>query len=178
MIATATVRFYAELTDHLVGGRAEVECRFTAPATVEDLIASWGVPFDEVDLVLKGGVSVGPDTEVSDGDRLAVFPVFESFDVAALTRVRPTPLRRTRLVVDSRLGELSGVLAQKGVDVDSRPPRQAVRVSIRDRRILITGDRGLLGNPRLTHALMVTGNDPGAQAQEVLTRLQLTDPAP
>jgi hypothetical protein len=51
------------------------------PTSVRDFLESFGVPLTEVDLILVNGVSAGLDRLVRPGDRLSVYPVFESFDL-------------------------------------------------------------------------------------------------
>ena len=68
-----------------------VERPFNVRPSIKDLIEGTGVPHTEVDLLLVNGESVDFSYPVRDGDRISVYPVFESFDIAAVTRVRPQP---------------------------------------------------------------------------------------
>ena len=81
-------------------------------AVIEDL----GVPHTEVDLVLADGQSVGFDHRLRDGESISVYPVFESWDIAAVSKVRPEPLREVRFVVDVHLVTLAGYLRMLGFD--------------------------------------------------------------
>jgi Mut7-C ubiquitin len=67
---------------------------FLDVATVKDRSESFGVPHTEVDLILVNGQSVDFACRLQDGDRISVYPVFEAFDIAELTR-----LRRNRFVM-------------------------------------------------------------------------------
>jgi hypothetical protein len=80
-----------------------------------------GVPHTEVDLILANGRSVKFTYRVEDGDRISVYPVFEAFDIAGLSRVRPAPLRDTRFVLDVHLGRLGGYLRLLGFDTLANP---------------------------------------------------------
>jgi hypothetical protein len=89
--AHASFRFYAELNDHLPPGQRyrTVERDFLVPASVKDMIESFVVPRTEVDLILVNGESSAFSRPVQDGDRVAVYPVFESLDrVASLAKDR------------------------------------------------------------------------------------------
>ena len=89
------VRFYQELGDFLaphLRGR-EFELTASRGTTTKALVEHCGVPHGEVDLLLVEGESVDFSYQVQHGQRVSVFPVFESFDISALTRVRPAPLR-------------------------------------------------------------------------------------
>jgi hypothetical protein len=80
----AAVRFYAELNDHLPPGRQYrmIEKPLPIPTTAKDFIERFGVPHTEVDLILLNGAPAGFADLVGPGDRLSVYPVFESFDIA------------------------------------------------------------------------------------------------
>src|SRR5512132_2433092 len=101
IMPTVLLRFYAELNDHLPEDR-----RATAfPAPVDEgtrvgaVIEAAGVPRSEVDLVLVNGRSVGFEHSVYDGDRISIYPVFESFDISPVLHVRERPLRSPRFVL-------------------------------------------------------------------------------
>src|SRR3954471_20914983 len=106
--AHTTFRFYEELNDFLAPERRGRE--FSVPcaraATTKHMIEALGVPHTEVELILLNGESVGFDALLLDGDRVAVFPTFESFDVTPLLQLRGEPLRATRFVADAHLGGL------------------------------------------------------------------------
>ena len=93
----ATLRFYAELNDFLprADRHRTRERSFTVRPSVKDLIEAAGVPHTEADLLLVNGDSVDFAHPVHDGDRISVYPVFESVDIATVTKVRPEP--RTRM---------------------------------------------------------------------------------
>ena len=61
-------------------------------------------------------MSVGFDYQVRDGDRIAVYPVFESLDVGPVQRLRRIPLRRTAFILDVHLGKLARLLRLLGFD--------------------------------------------------------------
>ncbi|HTS49994.1 MAG TPA: hypothetical protein VMH05_18730 [Bryobacteraceae bacterium] len=113
----ASFRFYAELNDHLPREQQykTLEKSFFTPAAVKDLIESFGVPHTEVDLIVANGQSVDFSYLVQSGDRIAVYPVFESFDLAGEQRLRPQPLRNPRFILDVHLGKLAAVFAHAGL---------------------------------------------------------------
>jgi len=51
------------------------------------------IPSEEVDLILVNGTSVDFSYLVKDKDRVSVYPIFETFDISGVTRVREKPLR-------------------------------------------------------------------------------------
>lgn len=175
----AEVRFYAELRDFLAPGRrsGRIEHAFHEPGSVKDVIESYGVPHTEVELVLVNGRSVDFGYRVLDGDRITVYPVFESFDVSPLVRVRPAPLREVRFVLDVHLGKLAKRLRLLGFDCHyerDASDDDLVAISTGQRRILLTRDLGLLKRKVITHGTFVRNTDPREQVREIVRRFQLT----
>lgn len=174
----AYVRFYAELNDHLrpVQQFQTLEKSFFAPATVKDMIESFGVPHTEVDLIIVNGQSVGFSYLVQPGDRIAAYPMFESFDVMPEQRLRAQPLRTTKFVLDVHLGKLSAHLRMLGFDTRYGPPFEdpaLARISADEGRILLTRDRGLLKHGAITHGYWVRETNSRRQIDEVLQRFDL-----
>ena len=174
----AFFRFYAELNDFLPGHRQQVRFahRFELGGPVKDMIESLGPPHTEVDLILANGESVDFAHRVRDGDEISVYPVFESFDIASLVRVRPSPLRETRFVLDTHLGKLARYLRMLGFDALYRNDYQDEElacVSSGQQRILLTRDRGLLKRSMVTHGYCVRSSNPREQLDEVFRRFDL-----
>ena len=90
-----TFRFYEELNDYLPEKirKKEFTYPFEKPTPVRELIESLGIPTEEVDLILINGISVDFSYVVNDKDRVSVYPIFETFDISGVTRVREKPLR-------------------------------------------------------------------------------------
>ena len=93
LVATVrvTIRFYAELNDFLGLEKRQVafEQDSTGSESIKDMIRALGVPYTGVDLILVNGRSVDFSYLVQEGDRISVFPAFESIDIAPLLRLRP-----------------------------------------------------------------------------------------
>ena len=174
----ATVRFYAELNDLVPPERRfrDSEVEFAGSPAVKDVIESLGVPHGEIDLLLLNGRSARFSDRLRDGDRIAVYPMFEAFDVTALTAVRAAPLREPRFILDGHLGRLAAYLRMLGFDALWEPqPADAdlARASTNERRILLTRDLGLLKRSQVTHGLFVRATDPEGQLREIVERLSL-----
>lgn len=174
----ATFRFYAELNDFLPPEKRkrDIEHEFFGTPTVKDAIEALGVPHVEVDLVLVNGEPVDFSYHLRDGDRVAVYPVFETLDISGVTRLRSKPLRRPKFVADVHLGKLVRILRLLGIDV-TQPldpaDEELVRISREEGRILLTRDRHLLKHGKLTHGYYVRSDDAVEQAREVLRRFHL-----
>lgn len=177
-MVVATFRFYEELNDFLPVERRRREFAATCAraATAKHMIEALGVPHTEVELILVNGESVGFDRRLCDGDRVAVYPTFEAFDVSELLRVRERPLRRTRFVADAHLGGLARLLRMAGFDTlydNGYGDAEIETISARDGRIVLTRDRELLKRRRITHGCYVHGLGSHAQLREVFARLDL-----
>ncbi|MBN2161244.1 MAG: Mut7-C ubiquitin/RNAse domain-containing protein [Spirochaetes bacterium] len=172
------IRFYEELNDFLRPShrKRELDFEFGGRRSVKDLIESFGVPHVEVDLILVNGRSVDFSYIVADGDRLSVYPVFESLDIGSVTRLRPSPLRDPRFVLDVHLQKLARRLRLMGFDVDYLPDRDdaaLAETADREGRILLSRDRQLMMRKRVARGLYVRNTDPDRQVAEILDRLQL-----
>ncbi|MGH9198492.1 MAG: Mut7-C RNAse domain-containing protein, partial [Acidimicrobiia bacterium] len=173
-----TFRFYAELNDFLPVERRHREfvCPFQGRVSVKDLIESLGIPHPEVDLILANGQSVDFTYVVCDADRISVYPMFESFDISPVIRLRPTPLREPRFVLDTHLGRLAAHLRLAGFDALYRNDYQdaeLVEISTGQQRILLSRDQALLKCGALTHAYYVREIRHAGQLVEVLRRFDL-----
>ena len=174
----ASFRFYAELNDHLPGEQQykTLEKSFFTPGPVKDMIESFGVPHTEVDLIAVNGQSVDFSYLVQNGDRIAVYPMFESFDIAGEQRLRPQPLRNPAFVADVHLGRLTAYLRMLGFDTkyeNALTDAQLVRISAGEHRILLTRDRGLLKHAAITHGYWVRETNSRRQIEEVIHRFDL-----
>ena len=114
---------------------------------MKDRIELLGVPHTEIDLILVNGEPVDFAHRVRHGDRISVYPVFESFDIARLSRLRPEPLREPRFALDVHSARLAAYLRMLGFDTHYRnclEDDQLAAISRDQHRILLTRDIGLL----------------------------------
>jgi uncharacterized protein with PIN domain len=174
----AEFRFYAELNDFLPRQHrfVTIERRFDGEASVKDLIEAAGVPHTEVDLVIVNTESVDFTYRVHDGDRVAVYPVFEALDIGPITIVRPEPLREPKFFADAHLGRLARHLRLLGFDTAYEyncDDAHLAATAAAEGRIVLTRDAGLLKRNVVTHGLFVRAQQPRAQLHEVVRRLQL-----
>jgi uncharacterized protein with PIN domain len=175
---SATFRFYAELNDLLPRPRRFVDFphEFQGCPSIKDVIESLGVPHTEVEVILVNGLPRGFDYRLQDGDRVSVYPMFEAIDVGEGARVRASPLRQPRFVLDVHLGRLAAYLRLLGFDAlydrGMQDPELA-RLSASEQRILLTRDRQLLKRGQVTHAHLVRSLEPRVQCVEVVRRFDL-----
>ena len=176
--ATATFRFYAELNDFLAPERRHhsFEHSFDGTPSIKDRIESLGVPHTEVDLVLIDGAPVDFGHLLRGGERVAVYPVFEAFDIKPVSRLRPRPLREPRFILDVHLGRLAGYLRALGFDslyANDFSDEHIIATALAEHRIILTRDTGILKDGRVTHGRFVHATEPLKQAREIVDRFQL-----
>lgn len=175
---TASFRFYEELNDFIAPAYRYRSCELACPAeaTVKHLIEVLGVPHTEVELILVNGHSVGFAERLQNGDRVAIYPKFESLDIAPLLRLRPRPLRVTRFVADAHLGGLARLLRMAGFDTvydNHFEDAEIERIAGDESRIVLTRDRELLKRRSISHGCYVHTLKPAEQLAEILARLDL-----
>ncbi len=174
----AKFRFYAELNDYLPENRVKqtFEKEFDPQESIKHIVESMGIPHTEVDLILVNGVPVGFSSHLIDGDMVSIYPVFESFDISPVNRLRPEPLREPRFILDTHLGKLASYLRMLGFDTlynNRAEDRDLAEISCREHRILLSRDRGLLMRNIVTHGHLIKETDPTKQLMEVIQRFQL-----
>lgn len=177
-VASALVRCYAELNDYLPEENRQGDFSVALPAlrTVGCLIADLGIPAAAVEVVLVNGVSSGLDRELGDGDRVSLYPLFESLDISPVLVLHQRPLRHVRFVADAHLGRLARYLRLLGFDTlfENDPgDAELARISAQERRILLSRDRGLLTRRIVTHGLCIPEMRPREQVAYVVARLDL-----
>ena len=180
LVFSSSFRFYGELNDFLPLQQRQVSFvhTFQEGASIKDLVESLGVPHPEIDLLLVCGKSVGFTYLVKEGDRVSVYPRFSNLDIAALSRVRPPTLSQLRFVADVHLGKLVRNLRILGFDVlynNHSSDRELAHCSSRERRILLTRDRGLLKRSEVIYGYCLRSSDPEVQVLEVLHRYRAFD---
>jgi uncharacterized protein with PIN domain len=175
---SAQFRFYAELNDFLPAKKRQKTApyKFMGGPSLKDAIEAIGVPHPEVDLIVVNGESVGFEHHLADGDRVSVYPVFESFDISPVVRLRPAPLRDTRFVLDVHLGKLARLLRMLGFDSLYQPDYEdpeIVNIASAEKRVILTRDVELLKANAVTHGYWVRSISPNKQVGEVLERFDL-----
>ncbi len=176
----AVFRFYAELNDFLPpeNRQKDIVYRFWGTPSVKDAIEAIGIPHPEVDLILVNSRSVNFAYRLQAGDRISVYPVFELLNIASVTRLRPSPLRVPRFILDVNLGKLARNLRLLGIDSAYRnnyADDDVIDCALQEHRIILTRDIGLLKNSRVTHGYWVRNTHPQNQTREICVKFDLFD---
>lgn len=148
--------------------RAESEVAVTVTDTVGHVVRMVGIPLTETGELRLDGLEVTPQERLRwDG---ALLPV-----LAVAPRPLPQPTRTDppRFLLDVHLGSLTRRLRLLGLDtayeVDAADAHLVQR-AVREQRVLLSRDRGLLSRTALTEGALVRSHDTQSQLEEVLRR--------
>jgi uncharacterized protein with PIN domain len=174
----ASFRFYAELRDFLPDDKKSGYVRVKIPGheTVKHLVEALGIPHTEIDLLLVNGKSIDFDYLVAENDYISVYPMFETFDIQSVSKIRQEPLRIPKFINDTHLGKLADYLRLLGFDTLYRNDIQddeLAAISNAEDRIILTRDRGVLKRKIVTRGYLVRADLPQDQVVEVLRRFDL-----
>ncbi|MBN2554799.1 MAG: Mut7-C ubiquitin/RNAse domain-containing protein [Anaerolineales bacterium] len=177
---SASFRFYAGLNDFLAPRQRGIRFSYSfwGNPAVKDAIEAIGVPHPEVELLLVNAESAGFEILLHDGDRISIFPRFQTLSVSDLSLVFPAHADNGRFVLDIHLGRLASFLRLLGFDVkyqNDASDADLARCSSEETRILLTRDRGLLKRSEVIYGYCVRHTDPTAQTVEILHRYNLWD---
>lgn len=174
----AWFRFYEELNDFLPARNRKISIpySFIGNPAVKDAIEALGIPHVEVDLILVNSQSVDFTYRLQNADYVSVYPAFENIDITPVIRLRNKPLRNVKFITDVHLGKLTKYLRLCGFDTFSQPDcndTDITRISLNDKRSILTRDKELLKNKKITHGYWVRSQAPSEQIKEVLIRFDL-----
>jgi uncharacterized protein len=175
---TAYFRFYEELNDFLSKKRYKkiFPFEFIGNPSIKHIVEAIGVPHTEIDLLLVDGKSVGFSYKMCGGEHVSVYPVFESFDITSIVRLRSKPMRETKFIVDVNVGKLAQKLRLLGFDTLFRndfTDKEIVELSLQEKRVILTRDKGILKFNAVTHGYWIRNDNPDEQVREVVNRFQL-----
>lgn len=175
---SVNLRFYEELNDFLPERKKKTRFnhQFSGKPSIKDMIESIGIPHGEVDLILVNGISVGFNYIVNDNDDISVYPVFEFLDIKDVQHLREKPLRQPKFIADVHLGTLTKYLRMLGIDTaykNNYTDNDLIRISLKEKRAILTKDVGLLKHNIVTHGYYVRGIDPEVQSKEIILRFNL-----
>lgn len=170
---------YGELNRSLPVQRRQVDFQVTVHGrtSAKDAVESTGVPHTEIALLLVNGSSSHWETPLHAGDRLAVYPYTNTFDLSTISFVHQFPPRPMRFILDVHLGRLASYLRLLGIDClyssrDLGDP-VLVRRAVDEQRILLTMDHKLLMHKNLKWGRLIRRREPREQVVEVLDRFSL-----
>ncbi len=174
------LRFYEELNDLLPKHRrgADFEAEFEGKRSVKDMIEAQGVPHTEVDLILVNGVPEDFSYIIQDGDRISVYPVFESLNIKNVTRLRKFPLRKSRFIADINIRDIVKAMRLLGFDVYFDPSfshKEITVISKSENRIILTRSKKLLKLKDVTHGILIYPGQITDQIKRIIDYLDIRD---
>ena len=161
-----TIRFVPELRLFLSARNRSGAARVTPDGTssLGHVVTSLGVPLTEVGVLRVGGAAVDPVYRLAPGDIV---------DVAVAPRPQRAPTDPPRFLLDVHLGSLARRLRLLGVDTayrNSADDQELAEQAARERRVLLSRDRGLLRRRAVRHGAYVRGQRTDDQLADVLDR--------
>jgi len=177
-MSLAYFRFYEELNDFLPSEKRKklFSYAFNGNPSVKDAIEAMGVPHVEVDLILVNSLPLDFSYKLKNADYVSVYPIFESFDIASVTHLREKPLLDLKFVADVHLGKLTKYLRLCGFDTYYRTDfrdKEIINLAISDKRVILTRDRGLLKNKKVTHGYWIRSIYYCDQLKDILLHFDL-----
>ncbi|MCG8335161.1 MAG: Mut7-C ubiquitin/RNAse domain-containing protein [Proteobacteria bacterium] len=174
----AFLRFYEELNDFLPPDKQKKPFAylFFGSPSIKDVIEALGIPHGEVDMILINGKSESFDYSLKSGDNVSVYPMFESMDISSTTKVRAKPLRENKFILDVHLGKTAKNLRMLGFDAhyeNNLDDPEIIEIAQKDKRIILTRDKELLKNSKVTHGYWVRSKNSDKQISEVIKRFDL-----
>ena len=144
----------------------DIRVAYDGTSSLGHVVESIGVPLTEVGALRIDGHTVPPAHRLAEGDVVEVDPV---------TRPQAVATSPPRFLLDVHLGALARWLRVLGVDTayDTDADDEAlVAHAVREQRVLLTKDRGLLRRRALPYAAYVRGSRVEAQLTDVLDRFE------
>ena len=172
-------RFYEELNNYLPEDlrKGWIESSAEPGTSVGEKIHSFGIPLNEIDLILVNQLSESFDYILQEGDRISVYPVFESFDISEVSKLRDKPLRDPAFICDVHLGRLCKYLRMLGFNTyysNDFTPQQIIEISNLEKRIILSKSIHIIRHKEVTHAYWVRSSEPLEQLKDLIYRLDFS----
>ncbi len=185
-----TIRFYGKLAK--ITNLRECTYQFWGKRAIIDILESLGLPKTEVFLILLNHNISSFYEYPSNGDIISVYPKFMQFYKEVIKNILDDPFisreikleiirkfwqyKIRRFIADVHLGKLMKYLRFLGVDVLYNPEwddEVLIEVSQKERRVLLTRDKGILKQKKLSYGFYLLNANPSYQLLEVLEYFSL-----
>lgn len=113
---------------------------------------------------------------MQSGDFFSIYPYLYNFELPEEILLLPEYPGKPTFILDVHLGRLARYLRRFGFDTAYRndyQDREIVDQAVREKRIILSRDRGLLMRKRVKWAKFIWNDDPKRQLAEVFERFQL-----
>ena len=185
LIKTIKLRFYSYLNNFIkVDAHKNLKLlddryyfrHYRGRQTIKDIIESIGVPHPEVALILGNGKTANFSYLIKPGDFFSIYPHLYNFKLPADNLLQPNYPGKPEFILDVHLGRLARYLRRFGFDTAYRndyQDQEIVEQAVKEKRIILSRDRGLLMRKRVKWAKFIWNDDPQKQLQEVFNRFNL-----
>lgn len=175
---SADFRFYGSLNDFLPDELKYRTFRHTVKGrpAVKDTLEALGIPHPEIDGIVVNGKSVNFSYQLREQDRIRVYPYRYKGRSKWKIHLVPRWPSPPRFVCDSHLGKLVRHLRLLGFDTIYQtvfPDQDIIRIGVKEDRMILTRDKGLLKNKTVRYGYWVRSVYPQKRLIEVLTRFRL-----
>lgn len=154
------------------GDDTEMKVKFELSPSAKDLLEGRGIPHTAVFRLEVNGVQHDLDYNINDGDILKIFP-FEFID----PEKQDTAFRSPRsFTADVHLRKLAKTLRLLGMDTTWNrrwDDDTIIRHSNRERRMILTRDRGLLKRSSTKFGYWLRSTEPDRQIKEIFERFDI-----
>ncbi len=167
----AQFNFSGGLCDFLKKGESTgFVYKFFGTPSVKDAIEAIGIPHPEVDGICANGTPVDFSYKLRNGDNIFVTDKF----IENSKELREK-LSTIKFILDVHLGKLARKLRLLGLDtfyLNSLGDREIIEIALRENRIILTRDQGLLKVGKVIHGYWVRATCPKAQLKEICRRFK------
>ena len=175
----AIFRFYGSLNDFLAPAyrQKNLTISFKNHQTLKDAIEAMGVPHPEVHMILVNGEPGSFTNPLINHSRISVFPFFHLLSGSADHPVNAHTHKTLHFILDVHLGKLSRYLRFAGFDTLLFPGMddpEIVEESLKDQRIILTRDIGLLKHKKVKYGYWLRSQDPLEQFREVVHHFRIS----
>jgi len=175
----ATFQFHGSLNDFLPPGSKTgiIPYQFDNHPAIKDSIEALGAPHPEVAAIIVNGIAVDFTYQLQGGDHAEVYPVELIPDYARHLLLCPVYEGEPAFVLDVHLGALTRYLRLLGFDClyhnHDWGDEHIAMLSVRDRRILLSRDIGLLKRRCIEFGYWLRHTTARDQLREVIFHYQL-----
>lgn len=175
------ITFRKELRLLLHPGRRELDTidhTLNYHGSIKDVIESLRVPHTEVGRLTVNTEPVDFSHRVQNEDNIVVNPLKPPVNPCKPDFLRPEPLPEIRFMTDVNVAKLCSLLRMAGFDTTCLPglsDRDIAETAAREKRILLSRDRGLMKRKIISHGHLIRAQLPEVQLKEVIHLYGLAD---
>jgi len=178
-LTTAYFRFYGSLNDFLPKSLEHRTFAHTVKGrpSVKDTLEALGVPHPEIDGIIVNNRAENFFYQLQAGDKIHIYPYRYNGKFRWRRHLVPIVALPPKFVCDSHLGKLVRHLRLLGFDSVYKtvfPDTEIIQIGVRENRIILTRDKGILKNRAVQYGYWLRSVHPQKRLIEVVTRFRLS----